>query len=91
MESHPLEKCVTIKELIMQLVKEGRIILDLDDVVEANHVSSQTWDLYTLQFRNLELIVLFEPWLLNPNIQERSFPITFLNRITVNMTLCSEV
>jgi len=40
MVRHPLKKCITIKERIMQLAKEGRIILDLDDVVEANHVSS---------------------------------------------------
>ena len=30
MVSHPLEKCITIKERIMQLAKEGRTILDLD-------------------------------------------------------------
>ena len=29
--SHPLEKCVTLKERIMQLAKEGKIILDLDE------------------------------------------------------------
>jgi len=61
MVSHPPEKCITIKECIMQLAKEGRIILDLDDVVEANHVSSQTRDLCTLPFGNLEPVVLFEP------------------------------
>jgi len=33
MVSHPLEKCVTLKEYIMQLIKDGTIILDLDDVV----------------------------------------------------------
>ena len=66
MVSHPLDKCITIKERIMQFVKEGKIILDLDDVVEANHVSSQTRELCTLQFGNLEPVVLFEPWLLSP-------------------------
>ena len=40
MVSHSLEKCITIKERIMYLAKEGRIILDLDDLVEANHISS---------------------------------------------------
>ncbi|XP_074300563.1 uncharacterized protein LOC141631841 [Silene latifolia] len=29
--SHPIEKCITLKEKIMQLSKEGKIILDLDD------------------------------------------------------------
>jgi len=40
MISHPLEKCITIKECIMQLAKEEKIILNWDDVVEANHISS---------------------------------------------------
>ena len=40
MVSHPVKKCIIVKEHIMQLAKEGRIILDLDDVVEINHVSS---------------------------------------------------
>ena len=44
-----------------------------------------------LQFENLEPIILLKPRLLNPNIQERSFPITFLNRTIVNMTSCSKV
>jgi len=34
MVSHPLENCITLKEHIMQLIKDGTIILDLDDVVE---------------------------------------------------------
>ena len=59
MVSHPLEKCITIKERIMQLAKEGMIILDLDDVAEANHVSSQTRELYTL--------VVWEPRARRPN------------------------
>ena len=88
MVSHPLEKCITIKERIMQLAKEGRIILDLDDVVEANHVSSQTRELLTLQFRNLEPVVLCEPWLLSPNMKDKTFP---ADRTTVNMTSYSEL
>ena len=36
--SHPLEKCITLKERIMQLAREGKIILDLDDTVETNHI-----------------------------------------------------
>ena len=91
MVSHPLEKCITIKERIMQLAKEGRIILDLDDVVKANHVSSQRRELCPLQFGNLEPVIQFEPWLLSPNTEERSFSSAFLDRITVNMTSCSEL
>ena len=39
--SHPLEKCITLKECIMQLARDGRIILDLDDSARANHLSAQ--------------------------------------------------
>jgi len=37
---HPLEKCITLKENIMQLAKDGKIVLDLDDSAEANHISA---------------------------------------------------
>ena len=86
--SHPLQKCITIKERIMQLAKQGRIILDLDDVIRANHVSSQSRELYTLQYGNLEPAVLFEPWLLNPGMKERIFSADFLDKTTVNMASC---
>jgi len=36
---HPLEKCITLKERIMQLARDGKIILDLDASAEANHIS----------------------------------------------------
>jgi len=80
-----------IKERIMQFTKEGRIILDLDDAIKENHISSQMKDLCTLQFGNLELVVLFEPWLLSPNTEERSFSAASIYRTTVNMTSCSEL
>ena len=35
--SHPLEKCITLKEHIMQLAKDGTIIFDLDEAAETNH------------------------------------------------------
>ena len=41
MVSHPLEKCVMLKEHIMRLTKDGSIILDVDDVVESNHIFCQ--------------------------------------------------
>jgi len=41
MISHPLDKCVTLKERIMRLAKDEMIILDLDDVVEINHIFCQ--------------------------------------------------
>ncbi|XP_057249297.1 uncharacterized protein LOC130590767 [Beta vulgaris subsp. vulgaris] len=37
--SHPIEKCITLKEKIMQLANDGKIVLDLDDTVESNHAS----------------------------------------------------
>jgi len=39
--SHHLEKCVTLKERIMQLARDGKIILDLDDYAGANHISAE--------------------------------------------------
>jgi len=75
----------------MQSIKKGRTSLDLDDVVEANHVSSQTRELSTLQFRNLEPVVLFEPYLLSPGVKERTFSADFLDTTTVNMTSCLEL
>ena len=33
-----MEKCFILKNLIMKLAKQGRIHLDLDEVVESNHV-----------------------------------------------------
>ena len=35
--SHPLERCITLKEHIMQLAPDGTIILDLDEATETNH------------------------------------------------------
>ena len=34
--SHPIEKCFILKDLIMNLTKQGKIELDLDDVAEVN-------------------------------------------------------
>ena len=39
MISHLLEKCITVKECIMQLAENGTIILDLDSIVETNNIS----------------------------------------------------
>ena len=36
--SHPMEKCFILKDLIMKLVNQGRIHLDLNEVVKSNHV-----------------------------------------------------
>ncbi|XP_075084998.1 uncharacterized protein LOC142168239 [Nicotiana tabacum] len=35
--SHPTEKCFILKEKIMALVSEGKIIIDMDEIAEANH------------------------------------------------------
>jgi len=42
--NHPLERCITLKERIMQLARDGKIILDLDETVEASHVTVQEVD-----------------------------------------------
>jgi len=42
--SQPLEKCVTLKERIMRLAREGRIILDLDEIAEVCHITVQEAD-----------------------------------------------
>lgn len=38
-----LLKCFDIKERIMQLEKDEKILLDKDEVVESNHVDSFVW------------------------------------------------
>ncbi|KAK9665618.1 hypothetical protein RND81_14G124000 [Saponaria officinalis] len=39
--SHPLEKCITLKEKIMQLAKDGKILLDLYNAAESNCIVAQ--------------------------------------------------
>jgi len=66
--SHPLEKCITPKECIMQLAKDGTIILNLDEAAETNHMTiwcdhchlapSLIAELITIQFGSLEQMVL---------------------------------
>ena len=55
MVSHPLKKCVTLKEHIMRLFDDGTIVLDLDDVVNTNHIPCQTKDCpsFNLEFWSL--------------------------------------
>ena len=48
--SHPVEKCFVLKDLIMKLAKQGIIHLDLDEVVESNHV--------TVTFGSFDLVPL---------------------------------
>ena len=35
--SHTVEKCFVLKNLILRLAKEGKILLDLDEAVGSNH------------------------------------------------------
>ena len=60
MVSHSLEKCVTLKERIMRLIEDGTIILDLDDIIEINHISYQTKGLSLIQFGSLKHFVPHE-------------------------------
>ena len=51
--NHLMEKCFILKDLIMKLVKQGRIHLDLDEVVESNHA--------TITFGSLDPVSLHVP------------------------------
>uniref|UniRef100_A0A2N9FUH3 Retrotransposon gag protein n=1 Tax=Fagus sylvatica TaxID=28930 RepID=A0A2N9FUH3_FAGSY len=37
--SHTVEKCFVLKDLILRLAKEGKILLDLDEAVGSNHAT----------------------------------------------------
>ncbi|KAH7847365.1 hypothetical protein Vadar_025265 [Vaccinium darrowii] len=37
--SHPTEKCFVLKELLVDLASQNKIILDLDEAVESNHTT----------------------------------------------------
>jgi len=91
MVSHPLEKCITLKEHIMRLIEDGTIILDLDNVTETNRISCQTKGLSLIQFGSLEPAVLYEPGLPSLTTQGEFFPVRVFNKLIVNMTLCSKV
>jgi len=60
MNNHPIEKCVTLKDRIMRLTKDGKIILDLDNAVKTNHIFYQTKGFFIIQFESLELVFLYE-------------------------------
>ena len=51
--SHPVEKCFILKGLIIKLVKQGRIHLDLDEIVESNHA--------TVTFGSIDPVLLHVP------------------------------
>ena len=51
--SHPMEECFILKDLIMKLEKQRRIHLDLDEVVDSNHV--------TVTFGSIDLVPLHVP------------------------------
>ena len=89
--SHPLEKCITLKERIMRLIKDEIIILDSDDRVETNRISCQTKVLSLIQFGSLEPTLLYEPELPSPTIQGGFFLVRVFDKLTVNMTWCSKV
>ncbi|KAL2941826.1 Sal-like protein 4 [Bienertia sinuspersici] len=64
--SHPIEKCVTLKEKIMQLARDGKIILDEDEAVESNYASVSLEPCThgrLIQFGSLEPVMLqvFQP------------------------------
>ena len=75
----------------MRLAKDGSIILDLDDVVESNHISCQTEDLSLIQFGRLEPVVLYEHRLPSPAMQEGFFTISIFDKLSIDITPCFEV
>ena len=50
---HYQEKCFILKDFIMKLTKQGRIHLDMDEVVESNHA--------TVTFESLNPVSLHVP------------------------------
>ena len=58
--SHPIEKCVTLKEKIMRLAQDGTIVLDLDETVGTNHASVIIDELpcQAIQFGSLEPVMI---------------------------------
>ena len=91
MASHLLEKGVTLKESTMRLIEDGTITLDLDDVVETNHIPCQTKGVFLIKFGSLEPFVLHEQRLSNPCTQERLFTVNVFDKLAVNVTSCFEV
>jgi len=91
MLGNPLEKCIMLKEHIIQLIIDGTIILDLDNVVEINHISCQTKGLSFIQFESLELAVPYEHVLPNPAMKEGFSLLSVFDTLAVNMASCSEV
>ncbi|KAL9666826.1 hypothetical protein QQ045_001169 [Rhodiola kirilowii] len=77
--SHSIKNCVTLTELIMRLVREGRIDLDTDETIEANHASvttscdslcePQEWYMQQIRFGTLEPTKV---WIPKPSIEAES-------------------
>jgi len=65
------------------------IILDLNDVVETNHISCQKAIVYYLVWKSA--FVLHKHGLLNLVMQELFFPVSVFDKSAVNMTSCSKV
>ena len=78
--SHPQEKRITLKERIMWLAKDGRIILYFDETTEANHVTVQEVDESHFEVNLTEA----------PKVLGEYFPKSFFDCVAVYMTSCSE-
>ena len=59
--------------------------------VGANYIFCQTKELSAIQLRSLEPVVLLKHGSLNPITQEGFFPVSFFDKLIVNMISCSEV
>src|SRR6516165_6125698 len=61
--SHPTDKCFVLKELIMRLKSQNKIVLDADNMAEANQVAISTQPndtAWLVQFGSLEPVNI--PW-----------------------------
>jgi len=79
--SHPLEKRGTLKERIMRLAKEGRIILDLDETTEVGHVTVQETDESDSEMNHAEVL----------ECSGECFTKSFFDSVAVYKTSCFEI
>ncbi|KAA0037797.1 retrotransposon gag protein [Cucumis melo var. makuwa] len=86
--SHPVEKCLVLKELILKLARENKIELNIDEVAQTNHVVVNMTSnvppsilLYhqkesLIQFGTFEpILVRFQQKIMTSNSQKKEDPI----------------
>jgi len=79
--SHPPEKCVTLKERIMRLAEEGRIILDLDETAEVGYVIVQEAEESDFEMDHAEVL----------EASRECFIKSFFDSVAIYLTSCFEI